>query len=56
MDMIAVDITKLSGIHVGTPVVLWGSRAARRGNRPLRGNDSLRVVVRSQQRVPLELR
>jgi alanine racemase len=24
MDMIAVDITVLNGVHVGTPVVLWG--------------------------------
>ncbi|MGH8268663.1 MAG: alanine racemase, partial [Steroidobacteraceae bacterium] len=56
MDMIAVDVTELPGVQVGTPAVLWGSglpveEVARRA-----GTIPYELLCGVSQRVPLELR
>jgi len=46
MDMIAVDITTLNDIHVGTACRVW-ELAARRGNRALRRHDPYELLCGS---------
>ena len=56
MDMLAVDVSGLEGVAVGTPVVLWGRGLpvevlARRA-----GTIAYELLCSVSQRVPLELR
>ena len=52
MDMIAVDVTHTHGRPRWNASSAMGSRAARRGDRPLRGNNPLRVVMRREPASP----
>jgi alanine racemase len=56
MDMIAVDITNLSGIHVGTPVVLWGVGLPVEEIARYAATIPYELLCGVSQRVPLELR
>jgi alanine racemase len=56
MDMIAVDVTKLSGIHVGTPVVLWGVGLPVEEIARYAATIPYELLCGVSQRVPLELR
>ena len=56
MDMIAVDITDLHGIHVGTPVVLWGTGLPVEEIAHHAGTIPYELLCGVSQRVPLELR
>jgi alanine racemase len=56
MDMLAVDVSGLEGVRVGTPVVLWGAdlpveELARRA-----GTIAYELLCSVSQRVPLEQR
>jgi alanine racemase len=56
MDMIAVDVTDLEGVHVGTPVVLWGSGLPVEEIARHAGTIPYELLCAVSQRVPLELR
>jgi alanine racemase len=56
MDMIAVDVTQLPGIHVGTPVVLWGIGLPVEEIARHAGTIPYELLCGVSQRVPLELR
>ncbi len=56
MDMIAVDVTGLEGVHVGTPVVLWGEDLPVEEVARHAGTIPYELLCGVSQRVPLELR
>ena len=56
MDMIAVDVTDLSGVHVGTPVVLWGAGLPVEEIARHAGTIPYELLCAVSQRVPIELR
>ncbi len=56
MDMIAVDVTDLQGVHVGTPVVLWGEDLPVEEVARHAGTIPYELLCGVSQRVPLELR
>ncbi len=56
MDMIAVDVTDLGGVHVGTPVVLWGEDLPVEEVARHAGTIAYELLCAVSQRVPLELR
>jgi len=56
MDMIAVDVTGLMGVHVGTPVVLWGDDLPVEEVAHHAGTIPYELLCGVSQRVPLELR
>ncbi len=56
MDMIAVDITGVGEIHVGTPVVLWGPGLPVEEIARHAGTIPYELLCGVSQRVPLELR
>ena len=56
MDMIAVDVTGLTNIHVGTPVVLWGTDLPVEEIARHAGTIPYELLCAVSQRVPIELR
>lgn len=56
MDMIAVDVTKLTRVHVGTPVVLWGVGLPVEEVAQYAATIPYELLCGVSQRVPLELR
>jgi alanine racemase len=56
MDMIAVDISKLKSVHVGTPVVLWGVGLPVEEIARYAATIPYELLCSVSQRVPLELR
>jgi alanine racemase len=56
MDMIAVDVTQLNGVHVGTPVVLWGVGLPVEEIARHAATIPYELLCGVSQRVPLELR
>ncbi len=56
MDMIAVDVTELQHVHVGTPVVLWGEDLPVEEVARHAGTIPYELLCGVSQRVPLELR
>jgi alanine racemase len=56
MDMIALDVTDVAGVHIGTPVVLWGSGLAVEEIARHAGTIPYELLCGVSQRVPLELR
>jgi len=56
MDMIAVDVTKLTRVHVGTPVVLWGVGLPVEEVARYAATIPYELLCGVSQRVPLELR
>jgi alanine racemase len=56
MDMIAVDVTDLQSVHVGTPVVLWGEDLPVEEVARHAGTIPYELLCGVSQRVPLELR
>jgi alanine racemase len=56
MDMIAVDVTNLNGVHVGTPVVLWGVGLPVEEIARYAATVPYELLCAVSQRVPLELR
>lgn len=56
MDMIAVDVTELSDVRVGTPVVLWGAGLPVEEIARHAGTIPYELLCAVSQRVPLELR
>jgi alanine racemase len=56
MDMIAVDVTRLNGVHVGTPVVLWGVGLPVEEIARYAATIPYELLCGVSQRVPLELR
>jgi alanine racemase len=56
MDMIAVDVTNLNGVHVGTPVVLWGVGLPVEEIARYAATIPYELLCAVSQRVPLELR
>ena len=56
MDMIAVDVTHTQGVHVGTPVVLWGVGLPVEEIARYAATIPYELLCGVSQRVPLELR
>jgi alanine racemase len=56
MDMIAVDVSKLNGVHVGTPAVLWGIGLPVEEIARYAATIPYELLCAVSQRVPLELR
>jgi alanine racemase len=56
MDMMAVDVTDLPAVTVGTPVVLWGAGLAVDEVARYAGTIAYELLCGVSQRVPLELR
>jgi alanine racemase len=56
MDMIAVDVTHTNGVHVGTPVVLWGVGLPVEEIARYAATIPYELLCGVSQRVPLELR
>jgi alanine racemase len=56
MDMIAVDVTGRSGIHVGTPATLWGPGLPVEEIARHAGTIPYELLCAVSQRVPIELR
>jgi alanine racemase len=56
MDMIAVDVTELPGVHVGTQVVLWGRHLPVEEVARHAGTIPYELLCSVSQRVPLEPR
>jgi alanine racemase len=56
MDMIAVDVTELPGVRVGTPAVLWGRGLPVEEVARHAGTIPYELLCGVSQRVPLELR
>jgi alanine racemase len=56
MDMLAVDVSALSGVRVGTPVVLWGAGLPVEEVAGHAGTIAYELLCSVSQRVPLEPR
>jgi alanine racemase len=56
MDMIAVDVTDLSGVQIGTPAVLWGAGLPVEEIARHAGTIPYELLCAVSQRVPIELR
>ena len=56
MDMIAVDVTELAGVQVGSPTVLWGKELPVEEIARHAGTIPYELLCGVSQRVPLELR
>ena len=56
MDMIAVDVTEVPGVQVGTPAVLWGKGLPVEEVARHAGTIPYELLCGVSQRVPLELR
>jgi alanine racemase len=56
MDMLAVDVSGLQGVRVGTPVVLWGAGLPVEEQARRAGTIAYDLLCSVSQRVPLELR
>ena len=56
MDMIAVDVTELAAVHVGTPAILWGPGLPVEEVARHAGTIPYELLCSVSQRVPLELR
>jgi len=56
MDMIAVDVTELPGVRVGSPAVLWGKGLPVEEIARHAGTIPYELLCGVSQRVPLELR
>ena len=56
MDMIAVDVTDLPGVRIGTPAVLWGRGLPVEEIARHAGTIPYELLCGVSQRVPLELR
>jgi alanine racemase len=56
MDMMAVDVSALSGVHVGSPVVLWGVGLPVETVARYAGTIPYELLCSVSQRVPLETR
>lgn len=56
MDMIAVDVTGIAGVDVGTPVTLWGHRLPVEVVARHAGTIPYELLCSVSQRVPIELR
>jgi alanine racemase len=56
MDMIAVDVTNLARVHVGTPVVLWGVGLPVEEVARYAATIPYELLCSVSQRVPIELR
>jgi alanine racemase len=56
MDMIAADVTELSGVHVGTRAVLWGPGLPVEEIARHAGTIPYELLCGVSQRVPIELR
>jgi alanine racemase len=56
MDMLAVDVSTLHGVRVGTPVVLWGEGLPVEEAAEHAGTIAYELLCRVSARVPLEPR
>jgi alanine racemase len=56
MDMIVVDVTHTQGVHVGTPVVLWGVGLPVEEIARYAATIPYELLCGVSQRVPIELR
>jgi alanine racemase len=56
MDMLAVDVSTLNGVRVGTPVVLWGEGLPVEEAAEHAGTIPYELLCRVSARVPLEPR
>jgi alanine racemase len=56
MDMLAVDVSGLDGVHVGTPVVLWGEGLPVEETAQHAGTIPYELLCSVSPRVPLEPR
>ncbi|MBV8877744.1 MAG: alanine racemase [Gammaproteobacteria bacterium] len=56
MDMLAVDVSGLDGVRVGTPVVLWGEGLPVEETAQHAGTIAYELLCSVSPRVPLELR
>jgi alanine racemase len=56
MDMLAVDVSGLEGVRVGTPVVLWGAGLPVEEQARRAGTIAYELLCSVSQRVPLEPR
>jgi alanine racemase len=56
MDMLAVDVSGLNGVHVGTPVVLWGEGLPVEDTARHAGTIAYELLCSVSPRVPLEPR
>ena len=56
MDMLAVDVSVLNGVRVGTPVVLWGDGLPVEEAAEHAGTIPYELLCRVSARVPLEPR
>jgi alanine racemase len=56
MDMLAVDISGLEGVRIGTPVVLWGAGLPVEEQARRAGTIAYELLCSVSQRVPLEPR
>jgi alanine racemase len=54
MDMTAVDVTDISGVRVGDPVVLWGEGLPAERVAPFADTISYELVCGISQRVAVE--
>jgi alanine racemase len=54
MDMIAVDVTQVPGVEVGTPAVLWGQDLPVEEVARHAGTIAYELLCSVSQRVPLE--
>jgi alanine racemase len=53
MDMIAVDVTGIAGVHVGDPALLWGSELPVEEIASHAGTISYELLCAVSQRVPV---
>jgi len=56
MDMLAVDVTGLNGVRVGTPAVLWGEGLPVEEAAQHAGTIAYELLCSVSPRVPLEPR
>jgi alanine racemase len=56
MDMLAVDVSALNGVRVGTPVVLWGDGLPVEEAAERAGTIAYELLCGVSPRVPLEPR
>ena len=56
MDMLAVDVSGLEGVRIGTPVVLWGAGLPVEEQARRAGTIAYELLCSVSQRVPLEQR
>ena len=54
MDMLAVDVSALQDVRVGTPVVLWGEGLPVEETAQRAGTIAYELLCSVSQRVPLE--